>query len=209
MGHVTSIEFTQDSKLFISGDAGTNQIHIWNTETGTYKYTLQGHLKEIFSVSLSPDENTIASTGGDGLILLWDLTSYPIVSITPESVPSLTVGEELAFDINIKNGKNLSGYQATIEFDPDALEYIETKYSNYLDGGVPVQPIANQRSGTVQLASLSLSGIGSNGDGTLATIRFKVKAIRTSKLGLRDVLLSDNEGNKSWLMSRVSASDEF
>ncbi len=38
----------------------------------------------------------------------------------------------------------------------------------------------------------------SNGDGTLATIKFKVNAIRTSKLGLRDVILSDPEGNKSY-----------
>ena len=43
LGDVTSIEFTQDSKIFISGDVVTNQIHFWDTETGVYKYTLPGH----------------------------------------------------------------------------------------------------------------------------------------------------------------------
>ncbi len=67
-----------------------------------------------------------------------------------------------------------------------------------MSGGVPVQPIANQHAGTVQLASLSLSGDVSNGDGTLATVKFKVNAVRTSKIGLRDVILSNPEGNKSY-----------
>ena len=50
----------------------------------------------------------------------------------------------------------------------------------------------------MQLASLSLSGDVSNGDGTLATIKFKVKAVRTSKLGLRDVILANSEGKESY-----------
>ena len=108
------------------------------------------------------------------------------------------MGEELTFDLKITNGKNISGYQATIEFDSEAFEYIETTYGDYLSEGVPIQPILNQHSGTVKLASLSLSGIDSNGDGTLATIKFKVNAIKTSKLFLRDVILSDNEGNESY-----------
>ena len=194
LGGITSIVFSSESDIFIGG---SNNIHLYDTITGEYKYTLYvyswggGH-----SVTYSPDGKTIASISNE-TILLWDFTSYPIVSISPDSVTSLTIGEELAFDVKITNAKNLSGYQTTIEFDSESLEYIETKYSDYLSGGVPVQPIANQRSGTVKLASLSLSGDVSNGDGTLATIKFKVKAIRTSKIGLRDVILSDPEGKKS------------
>ena len=185
--------------MLISTDGeGSDQIHLWDTVNGEYKWTLPGHKGGAQSAIFSPDGDTIVSAGNDHTILLWDFTSYPIVSISPESVTSLTIGEELAFDVNITNCKNLSGYQATIEFDPDSLEYVETTYSDFLSGGVPVQPIANQRSGTVQLASLSLSGDVSNGDGALATIKFKVKAIRTSKIGLRDVILSDPEGKTSY-----------
>ena len=166
---------------------------------GEYKWTLLGlGTHRLLSAKISPDDNVVATGSTDKTILLWDFTSYPIINISPDSVTALTVGEELAFDVKITNGKNLSGYQATVEFDPDTLEYVETVYADYLSGGVPVQPIANQHAGTVKLASLSLTGVGSDGDGTLATIKFKVKAIRTSNLGLRDVILSDSEGKKSY-----------
>ncbi len=191
--------FLSGSDIFFFASSGG--IHFYSTLNGEYKFTIDGHgqLNRILSAIISPDDNMIATTSiVHKTILLWDFTSYPSVSISPDLVTVLTVGEELAFDVKITNGKNLSGYQATIEFDPDALEYVETKYGNYLSGGVPVQPIANQRSGTVQLASLSLSGTKSSGDGVLATIKFKVKTIRTSKLGLRDVILSDPEGKTSY-----------
>ena len=191
---ISSLIF-QNNNILICGFAhGINFLDITTLE---YKRILS---KEGFqyNMALSPDGNILAASGRDNTVLLFDLTSYPIVSISPDSVTSLTVGEELAFNVNVTNGKNLSGYQATIEFDPDALKYIETKYGDYLSGGVPVQPIANQYSGTVQLASLSLSGDESSGDGALATIKFKVKAIRTSKIGLRDVILSDSEGRQSY-----------
>ncbi len=192
-----SLTFSSKKNILVSTNRNA-EIHFWDAINGEYKWTLLGHEDNILSSTFSPDGKTIVSSSSDRTILLWDFTSYPIVSISPDSVTSLTVGEELAFDVKITNGKNMSTYQATIEFDPDALEYVETKYSDYLSGGVPVQPIANQRSGTVKLASLSLSGTETGGDGTLATIKFKVNAIKTSKLGLRDVILSDPEGKKSY-----------
>ena len=199
LGQVLALAFSPDGKVFVSADNGSDQIHFWDTETGTYKWTLSDYQNDPISIAFSPGGKMFASVHYyDKTVILWDLTSYPIVSISPDSVSSLTAGEELTFDLKITNGKGVSGYQATVEFDPDALEYKETEYADYLSEGVPVQPIVNQHSGTVQLAALSLLGIGSNGDGTLATLKFKVNAIRTSKLFLRDVILSDNEGNKSY-----------
>ena len=199
LGQVLALAFSPDGKVFVSADNGSDQIHFWDTKTGTYKWTLSNYKDDPISIAFSPGGKMLASGHYyDKTIILWDLTSYPTVSISPDSVTSLTAGEELTFHIKITNGKEVSGYQATIEFDPDVLAYQETAYGNYLSEGVPTQPIANQRSGTVQLAALSLPGIGSNGDGTLATLKFKVNAVESSKLTLRDVILSDNEGNKSY-----------
>ncbi len=44
------------------------------------------------------------------------------VSISPASVVSPDVGEELTFSINIAGGENVTGYQATVSFDPTALQ---------------------------------------------------------------------------------------
>ncbi|RKU21527.1 hypothetical protein C6499_21245 [Candidatus Poribacteria bacterium] len=199
LNQVLALAFSPDGKVFVSGDNASHSIHFWDTETGTYKWTLSDYQNNPISIAFSPDGNTLASGHYyDKNILLWDLTSYPTISISPDSVSSLTAGEELTFDLKITNGKDVSGYQATIEFDPDALAYQETGYADYLSEGVPIQPIVNQRSGTVQIASLSLPGIGSNGYGTLATLKFQVNAIKGSKLSLRDVILSNNEGNKSY-----------
>ena len=194
--YLNTLAFSPKSDILIS----TNRIGIdlWDPVTGEYKSSLLGHQGNKVNAIFSPDGNTIVTSGGDKIMLLWDFASYPIISISPASVTSLVIGEEITFTLNITNGKNLSGYQAAIKFDPDVLGYIETKYGDYLSDGVPIQPIVNNHSGTIQLASLSLSDTSANGNGTLATIKFTVKSIETSKLALQDVILSDIEGSKSY-----------
>ena len=48
--------------------------------------------------------------------------SNATVSISPASVVSPSIGEELTFSLNIAGGENVAGYQATVSFDPTALQ---------------------------------------------------------------------------------------
>ena len=121
------------------------------------------------------------------------LTTDAVVSISPSSVISPAIGEQLTLNLNITAGKAVAGYQATVEFDATALRYVESSNGAYLPtGALFVPPVVNRN--RVLLGSTALTGV-SNGDGTLATLTFEVVAAKASALTLSDVLLADSEGD--------------
>ena len=114
------------------------------------------------------------------------------VQLLPASGASPVVGEKLTLSLNIVGGTSVAGYEAAIEFDTNALRYVESKIGDYLPtGAFFVPPVV--AGNLVKLAATSLAG-ESNGDGTLATITFEVRAVKASTLTLSNVLLSDSEG---------------
>ena len=116
-----------------------------------------------------------------------------VVSISPSSVPSPTIGDQLMFNVNISTGEAVAGYQATVQFDPTALRYVESSNGDYLPpGAFFVPPVVSGN--RLELASTALSGV-SNGDGTLATLTFEVVAAKASTVTLTDVLLADSDGD--------------
>ena len=119
-------------------------------------------------------------------------TTDAVVSISPPSVASPTVGEQLEFTLNITGGEAVAGYQATVQFDDTALRYVSGANGDYLPSGTFfVEP--KVEGNLVKLNAASLAG-ESNGDGTLATLTFEVIAVKASTLTLSDVLLSNNAG---------------
>ena len=117
------------------------------------------------------------------------------VQLLPTSVSSPAVGEKLTLSLNIVGGISVAGYEAAIEFDTSALRYVESEIGDYLPtGAFFVPPVV--AGDLVKLAATSLAG-ESNGDGTLATITFEVRAVKASTLTLSNVLLSDSEGVSS------------
>ena len=117
------------------------------------------------------------------------------VKLAPASVESPEIGEQLMLSLNIADGENVAGYQATVQFDASALRHVESANGDYLPAGafvVPPLAVGN----TVRFAATSLAG-ESDGDGTLATITFEVVAVKASTVQLANVLLTDSSAGSS------------
>ena len=98
----------------------------------------------------------------------------------------------MTLSLNIKAGKVVAGYQATVQFDTTALRFISGTNGDFLAAGAFfVPPVV--KGNHVKLNAASLAG-ESNGDGTLATLTFEVIAVKASTLTLSDVLLSNMVG---------------
>ena len=197
-GRVFSVAFSPDGNTIASGSEDYT-IRLWNAHTGEHIRTLSGHTDQVDSVAFSPDGNTLASGSWDGTVLLWELVPSPVsnvtLSLSPASLQSPTVGEQITFSLKIIDAENVAGYQATVSFDTSALRYVESANGDYLPSGAFfIPPIAQDN--TVTLAASSLSG-GSDGDSTLATLTFKVVAVKASTVRLTNVLLTDSSGSSS------------
>ena len=125
-------------------------------------------------------------------ILYLSTTTNATVSVSPSPVPSPAIGEQLTLSLNIADGENVAGYQATVAFDTSALRYVSSANGDYLPAGAFfVPPVVDGP--LVTLAATSLAG-ESNGDGTLATLTFEVISVKASTVTLSEVVLSDSAG---------------
>ena len=122
-------------------------------------------------------------------------TTDAAVSISPASVVSPAVGEQLEVQLNITGGEAVKGYQATVQFDTTTLRHVESSNGDYLpDGALFISPAVDGN--LVKLTATALIG-ESRGAGTLATLTFEVVAVKASTLTLSNVLLVNNTGEKS------------
>ena len=192
---VLSVSFSPDGRTLASGSYD-DTIRLWDGVTGVHLRTLTGHTGSVYSVSFSPDGRLLASGSWDGTVLLWELTpsttTDTTVRVSPATVSSPAIGEQLTLSLDIADGENVAGYQVTVGFDTSALRYVESANGDFLPAGAFfVPPVVSGNS--VALAATSLSG-ESYGDGTLATLTFEVIAVKGSTLTLSDVVLSDSGG---------------
>ena len=214
-----SIQGAKDNPFFVAfSPVGTilayptykyGGVVLWDVEADQQIAILEGHTDPVWYVSFSADGTTLASGSSDGTVKLWDVaeakqfipaipTVTPTVSISPASMQAPAIGEQLTLALNITNGVNVAGYQATVSFDRTALRYVESANGDYLPAdaffGGPIidwdYPRAN-----LTLAANTLAGVG-NGDGTLATLTFKVVSFKASTLTLSQVYLANPHGNR-------------
>ena len=118
-----------------------------------------------------------------------------VVSVNPATMESPAVGEQFTVSIDITDGRNVSGYQVTINFDPTALKYVSNANANYLPAGaLTVQPVITNNS--VTIAALAAGATAPDGDGTLATVVFEVIAEKASSIELTSIRLVDTLANQ-------------
>ena len=118
-------------------------------------------------------------------------TTGATVSISPASVVSPAVGEQITFNLNIAGGEAVAGYQATVQFDDTAFRYVSSENGDFLPAGAFfVEP--KVEGNFVKLNAASLAG-ETNGDGMLATLTFEVIAVNASILTLSDALLTNSD----------------
>ena len=196
---INGVSFSPDGKIIASCTHQGN-IHLWNTKTGHLIKMFKGHQGKTTVLAFSPDGKTLASVGEDNVVLVWNISSYITnvnakVSLSPSTMKINAIGQEITFSLNITDGENISGYQATLHFDPSVLRYVESKLGDYLTtNSFFISPIVEKNSITLAASS---SGTESKGDGSLATLTFEAIANNISTLNLSDVILTDSTGVSS------------
>ena len=192
------VAFSSDGRTLVSVAKG-GTIVLWDVQSGMEQRTFPGHTNYVNTVAFSPDGSTLASGGSDGTVLLWDLNaptlSNTTVGLSPIRVESPVIGEQLTLSMNIADGQNVAGYQATVHFDATTLRFVDSANGDYLPATAYVMPPVVE-SDRVMLAATSFAA-ENGGDGTLATITFEVMATKASTVSLSDVLLTDSAGNST------------
>ena len=192
---VVSLAFSQDGTLLASG--GGHDIEVWDVGFRQHVTTLIGHRHAISSLAFIGD-GRLASADFDEIIVLWksvlQVEEKVVVSITPSSVVSPEIANQLVFKVQIVGSEKVAAYQFNIQYDTSALRYTSATNGNYLpDDVIFLKPVLEN--GQVTLTSTALTGEVS-GDGTLATVTFEVIDVKTSTLSLHNASLSDRDGNR-------------
>ena len=188
VNNLGSVSINSDGTM-LAGVYSSRDISLWDIATESEITSLTGHTSNIYDVTFNPDGKTLASGGSDHTIRLWDLSTR--VNITPSTIESPPIGQQFNIDINIVGGQDVRGYEIIVEYDRDSLNYVSHAHGDYLSDKVYKGPII-RKLGAVSFSNVSTTEAG-EGDGTLATITFKVISRRASTISL-SAILSNSDG---------------
>jgi WD40 repeat protein len=152
---VFSIEFKQ----IVCGKFGsTNNLQIYNYETGDLIHTLNGQISSVWSIEMLSDQ-FMASGGGDNRVIIWDLSSrsikynltghtFPVYCIKRLSSNMIASGDMKSLIIvwNWLTGErifNLTYHMSTLNLNSLDLYDEQTLISGYRDQTVKFWNITN------------------------------------------------------------------
>ncbi len=157
--------------------------------------------KEMLNSEKNEHNLSITSNGGDGNVLIKagiKIDNANISSIIIDANETVSKNDSFNVEIKIINIKDLAGYQMEIAYDPAILEAISVEEGDFLNKESKtywISPNIDNKSGLITgIACAKLSKGGSNGDGTLANIKFKAKNIGTSYIKIQNIKLPDSKG---------------
>ena len=193
---VLSVDFSPDGRTLAS--TIWRSVHVWDVMTGGRKRILEGHADLVNGVAFSPDGRTLASGSEDGTVLLWEFDPTVNVNatanISPASIRLPALGAQFAVALTAAQTENTAGFQATLQFDPTAVRFVENANGDYFLGeAFAAQPVSEEDRVTV--AVTSLTGV-SAGEGTLITFTFEVIAFKESSLTLSEIVLVSPDGER-------------
>ena len=77
---VLGLAFSQDGKVLASAGGKITKMEsvtkLWSMENGAHISSLEGHADLFTTVTFSPDGTTLANSGDDGILRVWDVAPY-------------------------------------------------------------------------------------------------------------------------------------
>ncbi|MCW3985332.1 MAG: cohesin domain-containing protein [Candidatus Bathyarchaeota archaeon] len=113
--------------------------------------------------------------------------------------PSVTVkyGETFTVCLNISDVVDLIGFDIKISYDTEILDVVESSLGVFLnEPTILLKNETDEAAGTIWIAIISMTGEGTNGNGTLATITFESIVSGECVLDLYETFLADSSGSQ-------------